>query len=111
MVLVLVPVLVNVCVSVLVNVFVYALGLIYPVGVVVAVGLRTLEVVSENVVVPPPLVGGESNDDIEIGPEPDDTELLLGDDGRELYPYPAVLGYPYPVVVLSKLGVDRLCVK
>jgi hypothetical protein len=54
-----------------------------------------------------PLVGGESNDDMDLGPEPDDMELLVGDEGRELYPYPVVLPYPYPVV-LSRLGVDLL---
>jgi hypothetical protein len=82
----------------------------YPVGVVVAVGLRTLEIDPSEKVVVPPLVGGESNDD--DGPEPDEeTELLVGEEGRELYPYPVVLVYPYPVVLLSKLGVDRLCVK
>jgi hypothetical protein len=92
----------------------------YPVSEVLVNGLRTLEVVaSENVVVPP-LVGGERNEDkdIEAGPDPDEPELLLGDDGRELlYPYPVVLPYPYPVVpvypypvvlVLSRLGVDLL---
>jgi hypothetical protein len=64
----------------------------------VVAGLRTLDVVaSENVAVP--LVGGDSNEDIDIGPEPEDTELLDGDDGRELYRYP---------VVLPRFGVDRL---
>jgi hypothetical protein len=76
-----------VLVNVFVYVFVYALGLMYPVPVRVSVvvGLRTLEIVpSENEVVAP-LVGGERNEDMEIGPEPDEeTELLVGDDGREL---------------------------
>lgn len=102
---VLVFVWVNVFVLVLVYVLVYALGLRYPVPVRVSVvvGLRTLDVASDSDVAP--LVGGERNDDIEIGPEPEDTELFVGDEGLELYPYPVVL-YPYPVT-LSKLGVER----
>jgi len=82
---VLVAVLVNICVSVVVNIFVYVLGLMYPVGVVASVGLRTLEIVPSKKVVVHPLVGGENNDN--IGPEPDkETELLVGEDSTGAIP-------------------------